>query len=520
NGFFGAYLKFAGFDGILIQGEAPDWKYLYVHDGVAELKNARHLVGQDTWETEVSIKKELGLTRKGVSVFSIGPAGENLVKFAGIIGDGGHAAAHNGTGAVMGSKKLKAVAVSKSRGFVKVAHDTRLKTVSKQLVEVFCKAVKGEIYHWGTNRFVANAAKTGILPVRNYTTSLFPEAQEFSTRERFEFTNLPCWACPSTHHVHTKVTEGTYAGFYGKEPEYEQMAAWGPQIGVTDPGASVLLANEGDRLGVDCNEAGWLIGWVMECYEKGLLSSSDLDGLEMRWGNVEATRLLLTNIAYRRGFGDVLAEGLKHAADKVGGKAIDMAIYTEKGNTPRGHDHRGKWWEMLVSCISESGTLQDQLFMLDLTPYGLANDFDNFSPHQVSNVLGKTSGTLTFVDSLVSCWFACCGNIPLLCEGLNAATGWDLSFGECLRIGRRAINLMRAYNLKCGLTPDLEHPSPRYGSKPVDGPYSDKSILPHWQEMLTGYYGLMGWDENGIPLRETLIDMQLEYLIKDIKETK
>ena len=520
NGFFGAFLKFSGFDGILIQGAAPDWKYLYVHDGVAELKDARHLLGQDTWETERSIKKELGFPERRMSVVGIGPAGENLVRFAGIFGDDGHSASHNGIGAVMGSKKIKAVAVSRSTGGMKVADSTKLSAVAKQLVENFKKALGGETFNWGTGRCVPAFVKNGTLPIKNYTTNLFPEAERF-TRERLETTNFPCWACPSHHHMHARVIEGPYAGFFGKEPEYEQSVAWGPQIGQTDFGATVVLANESDRLGFDCNEGGWLVGWVMECYEKGLLTSKDLDGLEMTWGNVEATRALFKNIAYRRGFGNALAEGVRRIAEKMGSEAKNMAIHTMKGNTPRGHDHRGRWWEMLDSCVSESATLQNLLGYVDFTPYGLEKTFDAFSWEQVSTLVGRTTGTMVFADSLVVCWFSTSGNIPLLRQALHAATGWDLSFDECLRVGRRAINMMRIYNLKCGLTPDMEYPSPRYGSTPVDGPQAGKSIRPHWKDMLTNYYSLMGWEQNtGLPLPETLRELGLEHLIEDLAKVK
>ena len=521
NGFLGAYLKFSGFDGILIQGAAPDWKYLYVHDGVGELRDAQHLTGKDTWETEDAIKEELGYSERRMSVFSIGPAGENLVKFAGIFGDRGHTAAHNGVGAVLGSKKLKAIAVSRSRGKVDVADSAQLNSASKALVENFKKAGGGEMFNWGTSRTMIILAKAGILPIKNYTTDIFPEAENFDLRQHFEVTRAPCWACPSYHHMHIKITEGPYAGFFGKEPEYEQCAAFGSQIGQADPAAAIVLSNEVDRLGFEANEGSWIVGWVMECYEKGLLTSKDLDGLEMTWGNVEATRALLKNIAYRKGFGDVLAEGVKRAAEKVGGEAVNMAIHTQKGSTPRGHDHRIKWWEFLDTCVSESGTLQNQLAMLDLTPYGLESKFDAHSWEQVSTVVGKTTGTLTFVDSLVICWFACSGNIPLLCSALNAATGWDFSFDEALKVGRRAVNLMRAYNIRCGLMPNMENPSPRYGSTPVDGPNKGLSVMSHWKDMLSNYYNLMGWDrKTGIPLWETLTELGLEYVIKDLERTK
>ena len=516
NGFFGAYLKFSGFDGVLIQGAASRWKYLYIHDGTAELRDAEHLLDRDTWDSEEAIKKELGYKKKDMSVCSIGPAGENMVRFAGLFVDSGHSASHNGVGAVFGSKKLKALAVSKSEKKLKIADSEKLSKVAGELREGFKNALGGLIYNYGTSNIIIGAAKSGMLQVKNYTTNIFPEVEKFYTRDRFEIVRRPCWACSSHHVMHTKVTEGPYKGFFGKDPEYEQSAGYGPQIGNTDPGSMVVLANEGDRLGFDANEATWIIGWIMECYEKGLLKSKDIDGLEMTWGNVEATRILMKNIAYRRGFGNLLAEGLKRAAEKVGGEAINMAIYTHKGNTPRGHDHRCKWWEMVDTCYSESGTLQNQLLMLDLTHYGLNSTLQQHSWEDVSTAIGKTTGNLTFVDSLVLCFFTCSGNIPLISEALKAATGWDFSFEEAFKVGRRAVNLMRVYNIKCGLTPDLERPSSRYGSTPVDGPAKGLSIGPHWENIRNNYYRLMGWnDKTGIPLPETLKDLGLEHVITE-----
>ena len=150
-------------------------------------------------------------------------------------------------------------------------------------------------------------------------TNVFPKHADFMgdrIRPLFESKTYPCYACSSHHYELMKVTEGPYAGYFGKEPEYEQWASWGPQIYQEDPGAAVMLSNEVDKLGMDTNEAGWVVGWVMECYEKGALKKEDLDGLEMTWGNVEATLALLKNIAHRRGYGNTLAEGVKRAAEK------------------------------------------------------------------------------------------------------------------------------------------------------------------------------------------------------------
>jgi len=519
NGFFGAYLKFSGFDGILVQGAASTWKYLYIRDGLAELRDAQHLVGQDTWEVEDSIKKELGYRERGMSVFSIGPAGENLVRFAGVFGDRGHSASHNGIGAVWGSKKLKAIAISRSGGSIEVAHPVEIASLAKKFIDDFKQS---PIFEWGTSKVITGGLDVGDLPVKNYTTNLFPECPQFDggyTRSHFRVKNHPCLFCSSHHNELMTVTEGPYTGYFGKEPDYEQWAAWGPQIGQTDPGAAVMLSNEVDRLGFDCNEGGWIIGWVMECYEKGLLTSKDLDGLEMTWGNVEATRALLRNIAYRRGFGATLAEGVKRSAEHIGGEALKLAVYTMQPNTPRTHDHRGRWIEMLDSCVTNTGTLETQPgFMDDLSIYGLPQLLDRFSWKQQSDAEAKTKGTLLFADSLVVCAFSTRCNLPLLAKAVSAATGWDFSFDEALKVGRRAVNLMRVYNIRAGHTPDLEQPSPRYCSTPVDGPAKGKSIRPHLEDMLSNYYNLMDWDRTtGLPRPETLRELGLEYVMNDLK---
>jgi len=518
NGFFGAYLKFSGFDAIMIQGTAPNWKYLYIHDGIAELRDAQHLVGKDTWETEDAIKKELGYNERGMSVFCIGPAGENLVRFAGIFGDRGHSASHNGIGAVWGSKKLKAVAVSRSSGKIAVARPTAITDLAREFTNDF---KKHPIFEWGTSKVVTAGVMAGWLPVKNYTTNLFPEYPKFDgeyIRSHFKVKRYPCYACSSYHYNLMTVTEGPYTGYFGVEPDYEQWAAWGPQIGQTDPGAAVMLSNEVDRLGFDCNEGGWIVGWVMECYEKGILTSKDLDGLEMNWGNVQATLSLIKNIAYRRGFGAILAEGVKRAAEHVGGKAIELGVFTMQPSTPRTHDHRGRWGEMLDYCVTNSGTLESLPgFLKDLTIYGLPQSLDQFSWEQQSEAEAKTKGTLTFADSLVVCAFATRCNLPLLAEAVNAATGWSYSFDEALRSGLRTVNLMRVYNIKAGHTPDLEKPSPKYCSTPTDGPAEGKSIKPHFQDMVSNYYKLMGWDEKtGLPMPEKLVELGLEHIVKDI----
>ncbi|MDP2952407.1 MAG: aldehyde ferredoxin oxidoreductase N-terminal domain-containing protein, partial [Chloroflexota bacterium] len=291
NGFFGAYLRLCGYDAVVVQGAADKLTYVYIHDdGEAELRDATPLAGKDTWETGDLLSKELGLWP--LAWVSIGPAGENLVRFAGIFSDKGHAAAHNGVGAVMGSKKLKAIVAAEGRRGVPVQDGPRL----LKLAEELSRSIKetGEsgmgIYRWGTLMGVTRSVEgnTGTLPVKNYSTSVFDidkeKLERFGgpyVRSHFTAVRAPCWGC-LMHHSHVlKVPEGPYKGRLVDEPEYEGFAAWGPVTGQTDVTWTVVLADLVDRLGMDTNEAGWVISWVMECYEKGFLTLEDTDGLEM-----------------------------------------------------------------------------------------------------------------------------------------------------------------------------------------------------------------------------------------------
>ena len=362
NGYLGAFLRFNGLLGLVFQGASDHWVYLYIHDGKAELRDAQHLLGKDTWETEDTIKKELGATAKQMSVFCIGPGGENLVKFAGLLGDRGHAAAHNGCGAVMGAKRLKAIAVSRGKGSVEVHNKERVSALANEITESILNDPRERSqFEWGTSMGFQMMLATGQLPIKNMNTNLFPEYEPFmgdKYRKAFEITPSPCWAC-RTHHLHImKAKEGPHAGYIGEEPEYEDWAAWGPLIGNTDVAAAFVLSNEVDRLGIDGNEAGWLISFVIDCYERGIITKADTGGLEMTWGNTEAARAMLHKVARREGFGNVLADGVKRAAEQIGGEALNHAAYIQKGHAPRGHDHRARWAEILDYATSGSGTIE------------------------------------------------------------------------------------------------------------------------------------------------------------------
>jgi aldehyde:ferredoxin oxidoreductase len=514
NGYFGAYLRLSGFDGLVLRGRSEEWVTLWIHDGRVEIRPAAGLLGLDAWETEDAVRAELGAGERDVSVFAIGPAGEHGVRYAAIVGDRGHVASKNGVGAVMGSKRVKAIVVSRGSFEVPVYDPHALRLANLECFEA-AKAF-GTTWKWGTGGGFSNLARSGALPVKNYTTSLYPEHESMNgqtLRTKFEVRSMPCFRCAISHVKEVTVTEGPYAGFTGEEPEYEQLAAWGSQIGNTDLGATVMLTREVDRLGLDCNEASWAIGWAMECFEKGVFTLWETDGLDLSWGSVESVRTLLGRIARREGFlGGLLAEGVMRASRKVGGAAEQWAIYTMKGYTPRGHDHRGggRWPELFDTCVSDTGTIQAAWSgihpqFVDQPPLE-----DVFDHAEVSRVVGDFAGYRTFDDCLGICRLAAPHPKPLL-ACFNAVTGWDWTLRDAREAGLRVITALRLFNLRHGHDPKNERPSARYGSVPVDGPAEGRDIMSRWEEMRSDYYRRMGFDpKTGIPTAETLKRLGLE----------
>jgi aldehyde:ferredoxin oxidoreductase len=317
-----------------------------------------------------------------------------------------------------------------------------------------------------------------------------------------------------------KVKTGPYAGTTGEEPEYEQWAHWGPGIGQKDQIAAFRLSDAVDRLGMDTNHAGWMISWLMECYEKELVSKDDLDGIELGWGNAEAALSMLRKIAMRQGIGDILAQGIVDAKEHFVPEAGRLAIYTKKGNTPRGHDHRACWRMMLDTCVSDTGTDAAAVMTAKPEDVGLPGDANPFSPTVAAKIVAGTVNRMPFDDSLVMCRFNNRGpgiDMNYFADMLKVVTGWDFTGEEVSAVGYRIVNLLRVFNIRHGLTADLDMPSTRYGSAPIDGPFQGITIDPVWWEAVGHYYETMGWDvKTGKPLPETLERLDLEHVIKDI----
>ncbi len=523
NGFFGARMKFAGFDGVIFQGAAKRWVYLYLHDGVAELRDAAHLLGKDSWETEEILKKEIGQSQASVSC--IGPAGENLVKYACICSDRGHIAASNGVGAVAGSKKIKAI-VAHGNAVVPIHDKERFKAAIKDWHEQNKTSMWGMmIPPMGTNAQYGASAAMGFLAIKNGTAYSFPEADKFNgdqlrayyPEKKFH----SCYCCRFTHCRDIELKSGPHKGAIVEEAEWEPTEAFSSMIGNTDVDTAEWLNNVNDRLGMDGKEQAFIIGLAMECYEKGVLTKKDTDGLELNWGNVEAVETLLHKISRRDGFGDVLAEGVMRTAQKIGGDALKFAYYNKKGHAPHVMDHRGMWpilFGMVVTDLG-AGTAGDMGDMGDLEgSLGAAvmDPANAFSPEMVPKIAAQLNRRGSFVDCLGVCMFVSGVGLKTLAEASSALTGFDYGWLDCLHVGDRTTNLMRCFNIRCGQTREHDWMSPKDYEPPDDGPAKGISAAPVWDQMLDTYYEAMGWDKNGRPLPETLKNLGLESVTKDL----
>jgi aldehyde:ferredoxin oxidoreductase len=525
NGFFGTRLRQAGFDGIIVQGQAKRWVYLSIQDGVAELHDASQLMGQDTWETEKLLLQSIKGDKGKPSASCIGPSGENLVKYAGICSDEGHIASSNGAGAVMGSKRLKGIVVC---GTAKVPiHDQeRFNELVKQWWTECEETVWGQLLPtMGTNGQFASAQTLGTLPVRNYTTNVFPTADKFNgdaVREYYKGKPKPCFACRLAHCQMMTIQSGPHKGEIVEEPEYEPMAAFSSMIGNdTDLDGAVWLSHVNDRLGMDAKEQAAVLGLAIECYEKGLITKKDTDGLELTWGNIEAVEALLYKIATRDGFGNVLADGVMRAAETIGGEAPNFAVYTHKGNAPHVHDDRGLWniaFSMAVSDMGSipAGDMGDVGNLLDTIGDNFLDPARAFDAEYIPKCSALMWRRGHFIDCLGICMFVAGVSFQLIADTLNAVTGWDFTWQECTEVGERVLTMMRSFNVKNGHTRADNSLSPRILEAPINGPAKGVSIAPKIDSMLDIYYDALGWDMDGKPLPKTLIRLGLKDVAKDL----
>lgn len=520
NGFFGARLKYAGFDALILQGRADTPVYLHIADGAAAIEDASDLAGKDTFETDTVLRRKYGEDgfEQRVSVAAIGPAGEHLVRFACIVSDRGHVAASGGVGAIMGSKNLKALVVEGGGGvpIESSCVGSFVEDVKQWREEARSSAVGKTVASAGTLGLFIPYHSRGWVPVKNLTTNLFEAEQLFEAeyvREQLcRSQPRSCHGCTFRHCHVVKVTKGRYRGTIGEEPEYEVFAGFGPNWGISDPAAVIALNSLNDRLGMDAKEVTFVVSMIMEGYEKGLVSRADVDNLDLTWGNGAALEELLKKISVREGVGGLLAEGVMRAAEALGDPSGERAVFIKRGNAPHIHDPRTRWCTLFNQVVSNTGSQEGIDMTLRASPE-LGIDRPASEPDEYLAVVeAKTAPKRQFEECLTFCYFQS-ASLPTMVRTLNRLTGAGYSVEDCLTVGRRVINLFRMFNKREGMTRDDDSFSSRLGQPPVDGPGKGKSLAPAYSGILDAYYREMGWGRDGMPTRETLRALDLEFTL-------
>ena len=501
GGYFGAELKFAGWDGVIVEGKADSPVYIYIKDEQVEIRDASHLWGKLVSETEETLKKEIGSKR--LHIASIGPAGENLVKFAAVINDGHRAAGRAGVGAVMGSKNLKAIAVEGSKRVPIADKQKFMLTVREKINKLKNDPVAGGgLPNYGTAVLVNIINSNGLYPTRNFQTGVFELAEEHSGEAmtaKYLIRNQPCYACPiGCGRVNRLTTVGVTEG-----PEYESIWALGADLGINDL-ASIIEANhQCDEFGLDTISTGGTLAAAMELYEKGYLKDEDLgeEAPPFRWGNTEVLHYYIEKIAYRKDIGDKLAEGSYRFAEMYGHPEFSMSV--KKLELPA-YDPRGAEGHGLGYATNNRGGCHIKNYMISPEILGYPYKMD---PHDISDdkikMLLLFQDLTAIIDAAGLCVFTTFGLGPDdYRDMLNAALGWDFSTEDYLKIGERIWNAERIFNLKAGLDPLKDDTLPkRFLEEPMpEGP--NKGHVVRLKEMLPRFYKMRGWTEDGRVTRE------------------
>lgn len=518
NGFFGARMRHAGFETMIIEDTAPEWSYIYIENGKVEIRSAEKFMGMDTWETEAAVKQELGKPR--ASVICVGPAAENLIPFCAIMGDFGHAASTNGPGTVMGSKKIKAIAIANDSNKVDVWDESLNTEIYKELLaEAEATYMGSFIKASGTYGYFNFMAEMGAITVKNYSTEVWPSIKEYYggvIEENWDEKKKPCWACPWSHCKEVTVKKGKAEGYTGEAPEYEAVSAWTMNIGSDDIGESVRLQNICDGMGFDLKEVTYVISLVMECFNDGILTLEDTEGLDLTWGNTESVATLLQDIAHCRGFGAKLTKGVKATAEMIGGKALNKAEYMGRGLAPHVVDGRPFWPLWYSMAMSDTGSFYCHAH--ENPEIGNTEEIGIFDAEKIGKYAHNSANKTVMGDCVGACYFFLDGSVATTVKALNAATGWDMTVKEFLEVGERIATISRAYNNINGLTPEMEMSvSPRYARDPIDGPMAGIAVNTFRESTFRDHYEASGWDrETCRPLPETLKKLGLDYVIKDL----
>lgn len=506
GGHFGPELKYAGYDGIIFEGKSNNPVYLYINDDNVELRCAKHLWGKNVFDTTDELLAE---TDEAARVACIGPGGEKLVLFATVMNEKHRAAGRSGLGAVMGSKNLKAVVVKGSKS-IEVAKPKEFldacKDARKKLKE---HPVTGTgLPTYGTQILVNILNQSGALPTRNWRDGgIFEHAEETSGEalvDKYLIKNKGCFACSIGCGRVTRIPDGKFKGF-GEGPEYEAGWSYGADCGVKDLDAICKANFICNELGIDPITMGSTIACAMEMYEKGILTEKEL-GRSLNFGDAEGIIEFTRKTGLREGFGDKLAEGSYRMASSYGHPELSMSV--KKQEMPA-YDGRGVQGMGLEYATSNRGGCHVRGYLTSPEILGVPEKLDPLVTTNKASWLKTFQDLTAIVDSVGICLFTTFGiGLPEISAMYRNAVGVDISDEEVLKAGERIWNLEKLFNLNAGFTKADDTLPPRLLKEPMpDGPAKGKVV--ELDTMLKEYYELRGWNKDGVPTKEKLIELSL-----------
>jgi aldehyde:ferredoxin oxidoreductase len=514
GGIFAAEMKKAGWDFMIFKGRSNTPVYIVINDDSVDFKDASEIWGKECLETHNWLQQTEGRVRTAL----IGPAGENLVKFSAITIDGHRHAGRGGPGAVMGSKNLKAIAINGSNkvplhdpdGFRKVS-----KEVLKQIKENDFVPIRKK---YGTPYWVKTVNDEGLIPTRNYQEGYFEHADEINAeamQKRIVDRGGACYNCVIACWNRSSIKSGPHKGISLVGPEYETLALMGSNLCINSIEDVAYLNERCNELGMDTISLGGVLGFAIEAYRKGVITSKDLGGNDIGWGKAEELARLIDNIAHRKGkIGDILADGVRIASEKLGKDSKDYAVHV-KGLEIPGYDPRGTFGMGLAYATSDRGGCHQRAW----TVKAELNDpeLDRFSFEKKAGLVKDVQDERAAFFSLVLCDFA-----PISEENCvdmwNLASGFDHTVESYLLAGERVWNLIRLFNLREGLDPDNNKLPIRFFKDSFTKGPAKGIVLPEgeFRQSLLEYYSLRGWSAKGIPTQKKLKELGLTKYAKAI----
>lgn len=514
GGFFGIRMKRSGFDGLVIKGKSDKPVYLYLNEGKINFYDAGELWGKNTNETQLFLKNKFG---NNASISCIGTSGEKLLKIACIVNDFHDAIGRTGMGAVAGSKNLKAIVVEGSQDIL--VHSP--KDISNLYKEFWSKLKDDPLvmfFHLlGTPGSPSVLNNSGLLPTKNFNTTFFNKASNLDLTEEHKFKSKSCWGCPVACKKIVKINNE-----WVKTAEYETQASFGSNLLIDDFTSVIKASNICNDFGVDTISAGGIIGFTTECFENGLISKSELDGIEPSWGNPQSALKILYKIVKNEGIGSLLANGVRIAAKEIGRGASKYAMHTKGLEIPY-HTARARKGLALNYATSIRGACHtqcepDSVFETknSIPDLGIINALKSSSSKGKPQAVKATQDWAALRESMIMCWFTSSPQTIFPSDIVNlfkAALGWDVTIKELLEIGERANNLGRLWNLKESSTKKKDMIPKRFYKKIPDGPAKGVKVTSvEFENMLQEYYQLRGWDSSGVPKRKKLEELGIKNI--------